>query len=154
MKDTSMPSSLEQPVIRGVRFFLAHTPGLVRYGSKPARDIARDSAVLDTIQQHLRSYDAAMAYPPNRAFLGHLHPDALAACRRRGSTSAAPVERWGPHGEIMPEEEFYGLLKICDVFELVSLTASFIEEIRPALAAHPLLTAADLRRLGTWLCRG
>ncbi len=144
-----MPSSLEQPVIRGVRFFLAHTPGLVRYGSKPARDIARDSAVLDTIQQHLRSYDAAMAYPPNRTFLGHLHPDALAGIPPPWFSSLAPMERWGPHGEIMPEEEFYGLLKICDVFELVSLTASFTEEIRPALAVHPLLTAADLSRLGS-----
>lgn len=143
-----MQDTLEQPVIRGVRFFLAHTPGLVRYGSKPVRDIVRDSAVLDTLQQHLRSYDAAMAYPPNRAFLGHLHPDALATLPSPWFTATTPAERWGPHGEIMPEEEFYGLLKICDAFELVRLTAGFTEEIRPALAAHPFCTAADLSRLG------
>ena len=64
-----MTQTLVQPVIRGVRFFLAHTPGLVRYGSKPSRDMARDATIADTIAAHLRSYEAAMAYPPNRAFL-------------------------------------------------------------------------------------
>src|SRR5207248_8138474 len=75
----AMTQTLEQPVIRGVRFFLAHTPGLVCYGSKPRRDIARDATIADTIAAHLRSYEAAVAYPPNRAFLGHLPPDTLAS---------------------------------------------------------------------------
>jgi betaine reductase len=144
-----MAQTLEQPVIRGVRFFLAHTPGLVRYGSKPSRDIARDATVADAITAHLRSYEAAVAYPPNRAFLGHLHPDTLASIPQPWSTSAAPGTRWGAHGEIMPEAEFYGVLKICDTFDLVHLEAGFAEEARAALAVHPLLTAADLERLGT-----
>jgi betaine reductase len=143
-----MTQTLEQPVIRGVRFFLAHTPGLVRYGSKPSRDIARDSTVAAAIGSHLRSYEAALAYPPNRAFLGHIHPDTLTALPQPWFTRAEPGTRWGAHGELMPEEEFYGLLKICDVFELVRLEAGFVEEVRQALAAHPLLTAADLARLG------
>ena len=144
-----MTQTLEQPVIRGVRFFLAHTPGLVRYGSKPSRDIARDATVAAAIGRHLRSYEAAVAYPPNRAFLGHIHPDALTSIAKPWFASNGPGMRWGAHGELMPEEEFYGLLKICDVFELVCLEASFVEEVRTALAAHPLLTAADLERLGT-----
>jgi hypothetical protein len=146
-----MTQILEQPVIRGVRFFLAHTPGLVRYGSKPSRDIARDATIADAIAAHLRSYEAAVAYPPNRAFLGHIHPDTLAAMSQPWFTSAAPGSRWGAHGEIMPEEEFYGVLKICDAFDLVHLEAGFVEEARVALATHPLLTAADLERLGTGL---
>jgi betaine reductase len=144
-----MPHTLEQPVIRGVRFFLTHAPGLVRYGSKPSRDLARDPAVGDAISAHLRSYEAAMAYAPNRAFLGHLHPDALASLSRPWFAQTNGGARWGPHGEIMPEEEFYGLLKICDVFDLVRLEAGFVEEVRTALATHPLLTPADLERLGT-----
>jgi betaine reductase len=144
-----MTQTLEQPVIRGVRFFLAHTPGLVRYGSKPSRDIARDATIADAIAAHLRSYEAAVAYPPNRAFLGHIHPDTLAAMPQPWFTSAAPGARWGAHGEIMPEEEFYGVLKICDAFDLVHLEAGFVEEARAALTTHPLLTAADLERLGT-----
>jgi len=144
-----MTQTLEQPVIRGVRFFLAHTPGLVRYGSKPSRDIARDATMADAIAAHLRSYEAAVAYPPNRAFLGHIHPDTLASMPQPWFTSEAPGTRWGAHGEIMPEEEFYGVLKICDVFDLVHLEAGFVEEARAALATHPLLTPADLERLGT-----
>jgi len=146
-----MTQTLEQPVIRGVRFFLAHTPGLVRYGSKPSRDIARDVTIADAIAAHLRSYEAALAYPPNRAFLGHIHPDTLAAMPQPWFTSTAPGTRWGAHGEIMPEEEFYGVLKICDVFDLVHLEAGFVEEARAALSLHPLLTPADLERLGTGL---
>ena len=142
-----MTQTLEQPVIRGVRFFLAHTPGLVRYGSKPSRDIARDPTIADAIAAHLRSYEAAVAYPPHGAFLGHMHPDTLASMPQPWFTSAAPGTRWGAHGEIMPEEEFYGVLKICDAFDLVHLEAGFVEEARAALATHPLLTAADLERL-------
>ena len=144
-----MTQTLEQPVIRGVRFFLAHTPGLVRYGSKPSRDIARDATIADAIAAHLRSYEAAVAYPPNRTFLGHMHPDTLAAMPQPWCTSAAPGTRWGAHGEIMPEEEFYGVLKICDAFDLVHLEAGFVEEARAALSPHPLLTPTDLERLGT-----
>ena len=142
---------LAQPVISGVRFFLAHTPGLVRYGSKPIRDIARDASALDAIRTHLRSYEQAAAYPPNRAFLGHVHPDALAALEKPWYAANGQAERWGPHGEIMPEESFYGLLKICDAFDLVQLDAAFVEEIRPQLDAHPLLTADDLVALGSGL---
>jgi betaine reductase len=143
-----MSQTLAQPVIRGVRFFLAHTPGLVRYGSKPSRDIARDATVAEAIGAHLRDYAAAMAYAPNQAFLGHLHPDTLATLPQPWFAHPSDGGRWGPHGEIMPEEEFYGLLKICDVFELVRLEAGFVEAIRPALQAHALLTADDLKCLG------
>jgi betaine reductase len=142
---------LAQPVVSGVRFFLAHAPGLVRYGSKPIRDMAREAAVLDTIRSHLRSYEQAAAYPPNRAFLGHLHPDALASLSKPWFDTNGKAERWGPHGELMPEESFYGILKICDAFDLVQLEAGFVEEIRPQLEAHPLITAGDLAALGSGL---
>ncbi|ETW95438.1 MAG: hypothetical protein ETSY1_30600 [Candidatus Entotheonella factor] len=139
---------LAQPVVSGVRFFLAHAPGLVRYGSKPIRDIDRDATVLDTIRSHLRSYEQAAAYPPNQAFLGRVHPDDLASLPKPWFETHGQAERWGPHGELMPEESFYGLLKICDAFDLVQLEAGFVEEIRPELEAHPLLTTADLDALG------
>ena len=144
-----MQQMTAQPVIRGVRFFLAHTPGLVRYGSKPSRDIDRDPTVADTLQAHLRGYADAVAYPPNQAFLGAIHPDALASLPTPWFRHAGCGERWGPHGEIMPEEEFYGWLKIADAFNLVSLDTGFIESIRPALDVHPLCTPADLEQLGT-----
>jgi betaine reductase len=144
-----MQQTLEQPVIRGVRFFLAHTPGLVRYGSKPSRDIARDATIAQAIGAHLRSYDDAVAYAPNQAFLGAMHPDTLRSLPKPWFAHPSEGKRWGAHGELMPEDEFYGLLKIADAFELVSLEAGFVTAVRTALAAHPLCTAADLDQLGS-----
>ncbi len=144
-----MSGSIAQPVIRGCRFFVAHVPGLVRFGAKPQHDIERDAAVDGRIAQALRSYEAARDYPPNQVLLGALHPDSLAGMPRPWFREPAPAKRWGPHGEIMPEEEFFGLLDVCDQFDLVSLDHTFVNEIRPLLAAHPLVTPGDLERLGT-----
>ena len=44
------------PTITAVANVLAHAPGLVRYGSKPLRDIAQDPATLDAITPRLRSH--------------------------------------------------------------------------------------------------
>ncbi|HEV8306751.1 MAG TPA: glycine/sarcosine/betaine reductase complex component C subunit beta [Methylomirabilota bacterium] len=140
-----------KPVIRGVRYFLAHTPGLVRHGSKPARDIAATPGLLATISGHLRPYADAVAYPPHRAFLGALFPDDLRALPRPWFRVTGDGQRRQPHGEIMPETEFYGLLRICDVFDLVWLEAAFAREVRQMLAGHPLIQAADLDRLGDGL---
>ncbi|MCH8243765.1 MAG: glycine reductase, partial [Planctomycetes bacterium] len=47
----------------------------------------------------------------------------------------------------MPEEEFYGLLKMCDAFDLVWLEEGFAKEAAAALAEHPLVTESELRPL-------
>jgi betaine reductase len=143
-----MPQTLVQPVIRGVRFFLAHTPGLVRYGSKPARELARDPRLITAVCRHLRPYEAAAAYPPNQVFLGSIFPDDLRSYAQPWFNNLEGARRWGPHGEIMPEEEFYGILKMCDAFDLVWLDERFTESVRGRLADHPQITAADLTRLG------
>ena len=143
-----MPQTIVQPVIRGVRFFLAHTPGLVRYGSKPARELVKDPELIATISAHLRPYEAAAAYPPNQAFLGSIFPDDLRSYGQPWFKMTDGARRWGPHGEIMPEEEFYGIVKMCDVFDLVWLDAQFTASVKDLLATHRLITPADLSRLG------
>jgi glycine/sarcosine/betaine reductase complex component C subunit beta len=139
-----MPGNAVQPVIRGVSLFLAHTPGLVRHGSKPARELGRDPALSGALTSHLRSWEAAAAYPPNQAFLGGLDPLDLAKLARPWWQAAGPAVRSHPHGEIMPEEEFYGLLRLSDRFDLVTLEETFARETASALAKHPDLTAADI----------
>jgi betaine reductase len=140
-------TTLAQPVVRGARFFLAHAPGLVRHGSRPARDIAHDPALESRIGAHLRGFAEAAAYPPNQTLLGRLSPDALAQLPRPWFEHRATVERRGPHGEILPEEEFFALLMVFDSANLVSLREAFVAAVRPALQAHPFLTADDLARL-------
>jgi glycine/sarcosine/betaine reductase complex component C subunit beta len=143
-----MPQTIVQPVLRGVRFFLAHAPGLVRYGSKPARELVKDPGLITTIAAHLRSYEAAASYPPNQAFLGSLFPDDLRSYGQPWFKITDRARRWGPHGEIMPEEEFYGIVKMCDAFDLVWLDEQFTATVKDLLAMHPHITAADLSRLG------
>jgi betaine reductase len=48
----------------------------------------------------------------------------------------------------MPEEEFYGIVKMCDVFDLVWLDEQFTATAKDLLATHRLITVADLSRLG------
>ena len=77
------------PVIRGARFFLAHAPGLVRHGSKPSRDIARDAGVEDAIRGALRPWERARDYPPNQVLLGAAIRTRSGTCRGRGRDRSA-----------------------------------------------------------------
>ena len=129
---------MDNPVIREARFFLAHTPGLVRHGSKPAREIARDPSQWDAIRTNLRSFADVVAYAPHQVLLGNLTPDALAALPRpwyeNPLAEAAPA---GPHGRLVAEEEFYGLLKAADDFGLVQLEEGFARGIAGRLQGVP-----------------
>jgi glycine/sarcosine/betaine reductase complex component C subunit beta len=135
-------------VVRGARMVLAHTPGLVRHGSKPARELGRDPKLVDRLTASLRPYAAAAAYPPNRVFLGALFPDALSVLPRPWFEAASPPDARGPHGFIVPEELLYGFLKSDDEFDVVWLDEGFVSEIRELLARHPLTAPDDLARVG------
>src|SRR5215470_16335461 len=109
-------------VITAVANVLAHAPGLVRYGSKPSRDLARDPALSATIGRHLRAYDDALAYPPNQAYVGGIDPDDLRALPRPWfATPVADAQRVGPFGDILEESELLALLRRCDRARLVHL---------------------------------
>ncbi len=136
------------PVIRGVRYFLAHAPGMVRHGSKPSRDLLAKPSLFADLASHLRSYQQAAAYLPNRAFLGEIYPPDLSQHPRPWFSIEGDASRWMPHGELMPEEEFYGLIKMCDVFDLVWLEESFAKEAAKALAEHPLVGESEVHSLG------
>ncbi len=145
----NLPASSAAPVIRGVSYFLGHVPGMVRHGSKPSRELPKDATLLSRFLGHLETYDQAVAYRPNQVFIGNLSPDDL----RQTPTPwidhpAANPSRHGPFGEIMPEEEFYGMLKICDEFKLIHLEEGFVADVARRLRSHPLLNEEDLKRLG------
>ena len=146
-----MNGVLKQPVMKGVRYFLAHAPGLVRHGSKPSREIRKAPRLVEDITAHLRSYDEAAAYAPNRAFLGGIYPDQLTEIERPWHSANGGGKRWLPHGEIMPEEELYGLLKLSDSFDLVHLEEGFAQQAREALGCHPHLQGRDVEGPGQGL---
>ncbi|MDE2992888.1 MAG: glycine reductase, partial [Chloroflexota bacterium] len=143
-------------VVKDVRYMLAHVPGLVQYGSKPVRELPGDAALREQLGARLRSFDDAAAYPPHQVFLGARPPEDLWALERpwwhgqADVSSVGPDRSYrGPFGELLDETPFYGFLKIADDFNLVTLSEEFTEEARATLAEHPLITPADLARLGS-----
>jgi len=131
-------------VIKAVTYFLAHVPNMIRHGSKPSRDIPKDPALLSKVLRHLNSFEKAVAYPPNQAFIGNLDPDSLLDMPSPWYQNDVPdASRWGAFGEIMPEEEFYGVMKICDEFDLLLLEDAFLKDSKNRLTSHPLITDAE-----------
>ncbi|MCL0043926.1 glycine/sarcosine/betaine reductase complex component C subunit beta [Dehalococcoidia bacterium] len=143
-----MPWPSNNPVIRGTRYVLVHAPDLVRYGSKPSREISKDPGLEKTIGAHLRSYEEALAYGPSQVYIGGMYPDDLKQIPQPWyEHSLEGFSRWGSHGEIMPEDEFYGVLKIVDGFDLVWLEEGFVREVHQKLSSHPLISNEDLEKL-------
>ena len=137
-----------RPVVKGVSYFLAHVPSLVRHGSKPSREIGKDPSLLPPILSHLETFDQAVGYPPNQVFIGNLDPDDLLHVPSPWYKNPIPnSSRWGSFGEIMPEEEFYGMMKICDEFQLWLLEEGFLQEIASRLKEHSLFDSDDLQKL-------
>ena len=90
------------------------------------------------LYDHIRSYDEVVNYAPNQTFIGNLSYQELKNLPQPWVNQSIEGKREGKFGEIMPELEFYGLLQIADVFELVHLEEAFAEEVRAALATHSL----------------
>jgi hypothetical protein len=136
------------PAITAVANVLAHAPGLVRYGSKPVRDIAQDGSVLDAITPRLRSYADAVGYGPNQAFIGNIEPDMLATVPRPWWQALdAAASSTGAFGDLIDETELLGLLKLCDRARLVHLDAAALTTAGAALARRGLVTADEMSAL-------
>ena len=108
-------SATRFPVITAVANVLAHAPGMVRYGSKPLRDLAHDPGLASAIGARLRSYEAAVGYAPNQAYIGNRDPESLRALPRPWFAAPDPqASSDGAFGDFIDEAELLGLLKLCD----------------------------------------
>lgn len=135
--------------IREAGYTLVHVPDFVQYGSKPSRDIPENNGLLKEINNHLRSYEEATNYPPNQVFLGNKHPDELNMIPKPWYQNPdQDGKRYGVFGEIMPEEEFYGWMKIADDFNLLWLDTDFVDQIRNKFSTHPFITEKHVQKLG------
>jgi len=102
--------------VAGASFVLEHVPDLVRYGSKPSREPGRSEELLAS----LRSFDAAVAYPPNQVFIGNQRPDVLWEIERPWwGHPLADASAAGTTGELIDQAAFYDLLAEVDQFDLV-----------------------------------
>ncbi len=139
------------PVLKGASYVLAVVPDMVlENGTTQTTEkiVNPDSEYLKELPKHLRSYEDAVSYLPNQIYIGNEKPEAL-----RGiefpffNTKWENAKRDGKYGQIMPQDEFYGLMQICDVFELVYLEKNFAASVKEKLAAQDLLTEEQLALL-------
>lgn len=131
------------PVIKKASYILVNTPDMIIHNGTTQtleRETNPDSEYLKQIPQHLRSFEDVVAYAPNQTYIGNMAPEELAARKRPwNNENVEGANRFGKFGEIMPQDEFYGLIKISDVFDLVKLEKGFTAKVKEKFNAHPVL---------------
>ena len=138
--------------IRASAYSLSHAPELALwYGTTPKteREAHPDSEFLKQLAaSHVQNYDEAIRYAPNLVYIGALEPEDLESRPQPWYQNLEKTQtRNGKYGEIMPEDEFLGLMDICDVFDLIWLEKGFAASVRGRLEKHPLITADMMKRL-------
>ena len=137
---------MDYPVIKGASYILAHTPDFIPFGSTQVQARKHnDENYLSELKKHLRPFSDVVSYPANQCYIGNITPAALGEMATPWFEQKAGEERFGRHGEIMPQDEFFGLIKHADAFDLVKLTPEFIKHVNPLLAKHPLLSEIQLK---------
>ncbi|WP_227761966.1 glycine/sarcosine/betaine reductase complex component C subunit beta [Zhaonella formicivorans] len=140
---------MNYPVVRGASYALIQAPDMVIHQGTTQTSERRknpDSEHLQKLPGALRSFDEAVKYAPNQVYIGNMLPEELNNIPRPWYQN--PVNnggRDGKYGEIMPEDEFYGLMKAVDAFDLVLLEEGFQAGVKAKLSAHPVL--GDLKDL-------
>jgi betaine reductase len=138
-----MPDSTK-PVrvgIEGVSYSLTHVPDLVRYGSKPLREIRAHPALGRQLAAHSRDFSAATGYAPHQVYIGNIAPEQLGELARpwygkliEGATAE------GRFGDLVDQDKFYADLAGADRFELVLFDERWFRE-----RAAQLCTGRDPR---------
>lgn len=135
-------------VIKAASYSLVHVPDMVIHNGTTQtteKIVNPESEYLAELPKHLRNYEDCLAYIPNQAYIGNVTNDELRAVEfpYYDKKSEKP-ERFGKYGQIMPQDEFYGLMQICDVFDLVFLDKDFAQQVKGKLAALNMLSEAQL----------
>ncbi|MCL2528531.1 MAG: glycine/sarcosine/betaine reductase complex component C subunit beta [Defluviitaleaceae bacterium] len=131
------------PVLKGTTYALIQANDILFHqGSTQTneRRLNPQSEYFTELPKHYRSFEDAVAYPPNQVFIGNLQPKALDTIPRPWyQNPTKDAARQGKHGEIMPQDEFIGLIKAVDAFDLVLLEEAFATRIHETLKAHPVV---------------
>jgi len=130
-------------VLKGAGYVLVHAPDMVIHNGSTQtteRIVNPGSEYLKELPQSLRSFEKAVGYPPNQAYIGNITPEELGAIEFPWYDKEIPdAPRFGRFGEIMPEDEFIGFMQAVDTFDLVMLTDEFAATACGLLSNHPLL---------------
>ncbi|SHH36831.1 3-Oxoacyl-[acyl-carrier-protein (ACP)] synthase III [Caloranaerobacter azorensis DSM 13643] len=130
-------------VVKGAGYILVHAPDMVIHNGTTQtseRIINPDSEYLKELPKHLRNFDEVVSYAPNQTYIGNISPDDLSKYEMPWyDKKVEGADRFGKFGEIMPQDEFIGLMKISDTFDLVKLEKEFTNIVKEKLEKHPLM---------------
>lgn len=134
---------MDFPVIKKASYILVNTPDMVIHDGTTQtveREAVKDSEYLKKLPEHLRSFEDVVDYAPNQTYIGNMTPDELSTRKRPWhGEKVESASRFGKYGEIMPQDEFYGMMKLSDAFDLVLLEENFTEKVRGKFENHPIL---------------
>jgi len=128
-------------VLKGAAYVLVQTPDMIEHSGTTQtteRIVNPDSDYLKQLKQHIRSFDDAVKYAPNQTYIGNMTPPELGTIEFPWYDKPTGHSRFGKMGEIMPQDEFIGLIKAADSFDLVMLCDCFAPTVKAKLEAHPL----------------
>lgn len=131
------------PVIKAASYVLVNAPDMVIHNGTTQtaeRKANPESEYLKKLPEHLRSFEDVVAYYPNQTYIGNFDPVSLTEMPKPWfDKKMENASRSGRFGEIMPQDELYGLMKVCDSFDLVLLEKEFTGEVRDQFEQHKLL---------------
>ena len=131
-------------VIKGTGYVLVHTPDMViENGATQTteRVVNPEGEYLKALPNHIRTWDQVLEYWPNQVYIGNKTPDELKEVPFPWFDKPCDVnDRYGKFGQMMPQDEFYLLMQVSDVFDLVDLEAGFVAATKEAFAANKVIS--------------
>lgn len=138
-------------VVKGASYVLVHTPDMIIHNGTTQtteRITNPESDYLKELPKHLRSFEEVVSYPPNQVYIGNMSPEDLSKYEKPWyDKKVEGASKVGKMGEIMPQDEFIGLMKIVDVFDIVKLEKNFTENVRNKLKEHHFMTEELIEKL-------
>lgn len=139
---------MAKAVLKGAAYTLIHAPNFLEHMGTTQTTTSKDSEYIKTLKQHLRTYEQVLSYLPNQVYIGNLKPEVLKNYERPFyNADYKDDRRFGPFGEIMPEDEFILLIKYADAFNLVLLEEKFLNDTLEKYKKHPYKTDNEIKHL-------
>lgn len=121
------------PVIKAAGYILVHAPNIMmEHGTTITMERKNnpDSDYLQKTLKFIRTFEEAVNYAPNQVYIGNLTPEELQTVPQPWYQNLVAKGPDGKYGDIIPENEFYAVMKIADSFQLVELEQEFAARIK------------------------
>lgn len=147
------------PVIKNAGFVLVNTPDMVLNAGSTftnEKKLNPDSEILKNTKDHLRSFEEFVSYLPNQIYIGNERPEKLEVHKLPYTEIDFKSDKTeGKYGSIYSEEEFIGVIKYCDEFDLVILSEEYVSENKEKIEKKfPELEKSFPKLIGSDISKG